>query len=215
MGEDTKYLPSETWVSSFIGHDDNFGSNLCIPRQYMGAERADYVAELFRDGCVYSGAYAEAIAVEYLYSILRQHLGPMLPWLDRLVASVTTQEVVLRAVCLPRHEYVHHLRNSVDWEGHHENPDICEDLSHTLPEIVWMVEVSMPELFPANQHKVGEIVLDATTKPSPQVDFSHFVHARLPGRFIFFRRLSPDGTPSFYGAPSRLESHSALFVRSA
>jgi len=36
IGEGVGYVPSESWTSSFIGHDDNFGPNFCIPRLYIG-----------------------------------------------------------------------------------------------------------------------------------------------------------------------------------
>ena len=35
IGEGTKYIPSESWLSMFIAHDDNWGSNYCIPRHYL------------------------------------------------------------------------------------------------------------------------------------------------------------------------------------
>ena len=31
LGPNIKYIPSDSWLSMFIGHDDNFGSNFCIP----------------------------------------------------------------------------------------------------------------------------------------------------------------------------------------
>ena len=31
VGEKLKYVPSEYWTSSFLGHDDNFGPNYCVP----------------------------------------------------------------------------------------------------------------------------------------------------------------------------------------
>ena len=35
----TKCLTSSAWVSMFIGHDDNYGSNGCIPQHYMEPHR--------------------------------------------------------------------------------------------------------------------------------------------------------------------------------
>ena len=39
VGSDTMYIPSESWVSMFIAHDDNFGSNFCIPHRFLSAKR--------------------------------------------------------------------------------------------------------------------------------------------------------------------------------
>ncbi|MDA3925852.1 MAG: hypothetical protein PF904_14245 [Kiritimatiellae bacterium] len=36
-GQDLEYIPSESWLSMYLAHDDNFGSNFCIPRRYLHA----------------------------------------------------------------------------------------------------------------------------------------------------------------------------------
>ncbi|MCS1409971.1 MAG: hypothetical protein M2R45_03159 [Verrucomicrobia subdivision 3 bacterium] len=35
VGGTHRFLYSDLWVSMFIGHDNNFGSNICIPRYYL------------------------------------------------------------------------------------------------------------------------------------------------------------------------------------
>jgi hypothetical protein len=35
IGKDIRYLPSSAWMSSFLIHDDNFGSNLCVAKDYL------------------------------------------------------------------------------------------------------------------------------------------------------------------------------------
>lgn len=215
IGENTRYLPSESWVSSFIGHDDNFASNFCVPRLYIPPGQADYVAELFPSECVYSGTLAEAVAVDYLYSVLPELAGSPLPWLRRLVAYVQGQEVVLRAISVTADEYVRHWKRLRDWEGQAEDEALCDALEPYLPERLWMVEISVPELFPANLHKVGEIVLDAVQGMSTERDFRLFVFARVPGRLLLVRELSPDGTPSFASVPSSLQSHTPLYEAAA
>lgn len=211
VGEETRYLPSQAWASSFIGHDDNFGSNFCVPRLYIDVEKADYVVELFRDGCAYSGDTAEAVAADYLYSILPELKGSELRWLHRLIAYVEQQKVVLRAISLTSRQYIRHWRNAKDWQGGMEDRALCQAIQPLLPRQLWMVEVSVPELFPANLRKVGEIVLDATALPGPERDFRLFVCARAPGRLLILSEVSPDGVPSFFPVPSRLQSHTPLF----
>jgi hypothetical protein len=144
VGERTRYLPSEAWVSSFIGHDDNFGSNFCVPRHYVSQAQVDYAVEVLLDGRAYSGVTAEAVAADYLYSILRGLPHSSLPWLSRLVDYVGDQRVVLRAVCVTAKEYLGHWRRSSDWESKTEDPALCQALQWYLPERLWVVEVSVP-----------------------------------------------------------------------
>jgi hypothetical protein len=35
VGPATKYIPSESWLNMYLIHDDNWGSNYCVPRQYL------------------------------------------------------------------------------------------------------------------------------------------------------------------------------------
>ncbi len=211
VGEDTRYLPSESWVSSFIGHDDNFASNFCVPRLYINPDQVDYVAELFLDNCNYSGAVAEIIAVDYLYSILPELSRSPLSWLNRLITYVDGQEVVLRAVTVTADEYIKHWKSITDWEGNKEDENLCDTMKADLPEQLWMVEISVPELFPANLHKVGEIVLDATRPHGTERDFSLFVWARVPGSVLSLQDISSDGIPNFAHIRSELVSHTPLF----
>jgi hypothetical protein len=133
VGEDTRYVPSEAWVSSFIGHDDNFGSNFCVPRLYVTPEQVDYVVALLPEKVRYCGVVAEAIAANYLYSVLPELSVPQKPWLERLIASARRQDVVLRALSLPKDQYIHHLRDASDWDYKREKASICNALEKHLP----------------------------------------------------------------------------------
>ncbi len=211
VGEHTRYVPSEAWVSSFIGHDDNFGSNFCVPRLYVTSGQVDYVVALLPSGARYCGVVAEAIAVDYLYSILPSLSPSDGRWLARLIESAERQDVVLRAVWLTKAKYIRHLRRMTDWSYRREDKAICDALEKYLPSDLWMIEVSAPELFPANQRKLGEIVLDATTKPAAHLDFKTFLFARFPGRFLLLENPPSGGRPLCVPVRSRLHSHTPLW----
>jgi hypothetical protein len=134
-----------------------------------------------------------------------------LPWLRRLVTYVHEQKVVLRAICLTAKEYIRHWRSTQDWQANLENRDLCSAVRPLLPGQLWVIEVSVPELFPANLRKVGEIILDATRPPTVQRDFSLFVCARVPGSLLVLQDVSATGVPSFFCVPGQLQSHTPLF----
>ena len=211
VGEQTRYVPSEAWLSSFIGHDDNFGSNFCVPRSYITPDQAEYVVELFHDGVCYSGVVAEAIAVDYLYSVLPSVAPRSHRWLCRLLGYALDQQVVLRAVAVTRRQYLRHYRAARDWGRGSERSDMLDVLKKHLPPRLWMVEVSVPELFPVNERKLGEIVLDATRPIGEQFDFSLFLLARFPGQILVLEEIEPDGGPQFVPIPSGLQSHTPVY----
>jgi hypothetical protein len=204
VGERLRYLSSVNWTSSFLGHDDNFGPNFCVPRLYISAKQVQYAVELLKPGIVYGGAQAEALCLQFLYSVLNQRRGRNI-WLERLAfyAQPGIQRVVLRAIAVTRENYIQHLATERDWTGHLERRDITDILAKQLPSMLWVVEISIPQLFPANERKLGEIVLNGGTGIlANQSNRSHFLLARLPS-LLFFSR----GNNDFLTIPSNLTSH--------
>jgi hypothetical protein len=213
IGPELNYIPSESWTSSFLGHDDNFGPNYCIPRLYVKPEQVQYVVEIFPKGIKYSGLQAEAMGISLLYSTLPQMLDDANPWFRRLINAVFDKKVVLRAVAMSRQSYVDHLGKLVDSNNNEENKELIKDLEMQLPEHIYLVEVSLPQLFPANERKLGEIVLDATKgiQDSEGNDYALFQFIRLPGTYLFGEEVAQDTGPTFFSIPSILQSHTPLF----
>lgn len=212
IGENLRYVPSESWTSSFLGHDDNFGPNFSIPRLYLESDKVDYVVEVFRQGICYSGTKAEALAIDILYSLLPCLTECEDKWILRLSAWTKKQQVVLRAQAMTRDEYVSHLRSARDWAGNKEMPEFCDSLANEMALTVWVVEISTPQLFPANERKLGEIVLDATNPLSMEEGASLndvFMFARLPGSYLFGGDMV-GGVPQFTRVESKLKSHTEL-----
>lgn len=212
IGEGVGYVPSESWTSSFIGHDDNFGPNFCIPRLYIERDKVDYVVEVFRPGICYSGILAEAIALNILYSLLPNIIGAENKWILRLFEWTSKQQVVFRAQGISSTEYAAHIRSLVDWEGRAEDAELCDLLEKEMPAFVWAVEISTPQLFPANERKLGEIVFDATRPLNVQDEtaiFDSFILSRLPGIYLLGGDIS-NGTPQFTPVPSGIKSHTNL-----
>jgi hypothetical protein len=210
-----KYIPSERWLGSYLVHDDNFGSNFCVPRLFVTARQVQYVLALHPKGVRFDGVTAEVVGAFYLYSLLKNaHLNVEANvWMKRLKYFANGRQIVLRTVALSKEDYVHHLASLRDWDYHRERSFIPNGLraSGNFPKLIWMIEISVPELFPANRRKLGEIVLEAAHKPSAKPDFSSFVFARFPGSYWFFNGLDREGEPKFEPAESRLSSHTHVF----
>lgn len=210
VGGGVGYIPSESWTSSFLGHDDNFGPNLCIPRLYVKPEQADYVVELLADGVAYSGVHAEAVSLIYLYSLWTHIAGSKNRWMSRLAQAThpDTRRVVLRAVSVTTKNYLNHILKEPDWLGNCESSDVVKILENLLPARLWVVEVSLPHLFPTNERKLGEILLNPLVKYDAHtpLNYDHFLLARLPGS-IFVLQDESQAPPEFIEVPSASSSH--------
>lgn len=212
IGGSVGYIPSEMWTSSFIGHDDNFGPNFCIPRLYVKPEQVQYVAELKKTNAQFGGIIAEAQALQFLYS-----LNPCLTfnnrWLNRLrfYSLPEIQQVVLRAICIDRDSYLTHLKNMADWDGNPEDPSLITALTKLLPALLWVVEVSIPHLFPANERKLGEILLNASLArdTNRSIDYKLFLLARFPAQY-FLLKSANQHRPNFMTIPSKIASHTPV-----
>jgi len=224
VGSGTQYIPSESWLSMYIAHDDNWGSNFCIPRRYLHARRyCDRGGEedhacLMDSGCVsyvmgtlpkevrMNALQAEVIGADYLFSMLPQLPDLSEVWRERLCYYAKQSQLVLRPILITGKEYSRHLNKIRDWAQ-----DRLEATLTIEPDsFLWMVELSIPELFPANRRKVGEVVLRAESTPTHTRDFKNLLLARVPGFFAVYLG-GPSSNPRYAFLPCRLQSHVELY----
>lgn len=209
----SRFIPSDAWLSSFVCHDGKFGSNYCLPRYYIPPKNVCFVAALIPPNFAYSGVTAEAYGIQSvntLVNFLREQGDTTNRWAKRLIASYSEQQVVLRAIPISVRDYIDHLRQMEDWNDGREASGTCDGLlkyleDHCHLKHLWMIEVSLPELFPINHRKLGEILLDGTVKPKrTKAVASPFLLARLVGNF-YLGELDKLGTTK-----SDLKSHTRV-----
>ena len=78
-----------------------------------------------------------------------------------------------------------------------------------FPKMFQVVEVSVPQLFAANEHKIGDIVFNAQGTLSDNLNdigSSPFLFARLPGAYFFLNVDLVTGN-GFSTVPSSIVSH--------
>jgi len=228
VGAQTEYIPSESWLSTYIAHDDNCGSNYCIPRHFLyakrqcdnwptGAQPCDmesecvaYVIATLPSDVHLNPLQAEVIGVDYLFSMLSQLQDLAEPWGRRLDFYAKNDQLVIRPILIDISTYVQHLEMGRDWDHHRFDKKQLDALRAARPQRVWMVELSVPELFSANRRKVGEVLLLADVAPSTKRDFGNFLLARIPGYFV----LHAGGTatnPQYNLFSTGVEGHFPLF----
>ncbi|MFH0796964.1 MAG: hypothetical protein V2A65_07915 [Candidatus Omnitrophota bacterium] len=233
VGPGTRYIPSELWTSMFITHDDNFGSNFCIPRHYLYTrltcgrdqqsespylcpiqqERVFYVIATFPKLVKVNSVQAEVIAIDYLRSILEKFSRPTSdPWIKRLRIYATNGSIVLRPILIKGlKEYGEHLRKVRNWEGDRFNNDVTKTFIQSPgDDFFWMVEISVPELFSANNRKLGEILLKAQVPVATTRDFGNFLLTRIPGHFVFYVG-GEMSNPEYRYVPCGLDNHIELY----
>lgn len=230
IGAGTIYIPSESWLSMFIMHDDNWGSNYCAPRHYLRTQAhpvpvqtptvpvppnnisqcVAHVISTMPKEVQLNPVRAEIIGADYLFTILPQLPPDNNPWAQRLSHYANNHLLVLRPYLLDPAEYTTHLGKLKDWQNKPVRETLIRDLRANLTkERLWMIELSVPELFSANLRKVGEVLVRAEVLPTATRDLGSFVLARLPGYFALLAGGTP-ANPQYQFIPSGADGHVQL-----
>ena len=233
---------SDNWISTFIGHDDNVGPNIYIPRFYAERCALSAIAVVPRQGalksagnsiCYIQGSRVEQLAVDWLLSAVRGLLNEWRgefanpkkdfnEWLERLrlaieataseghVAIQTFAHVVLRSLLVPKDQYLAQLEVDRVTNQPQESAQSLQRVSDALPDYIWLVEFSLPHLYPVNERKLGEIVFSARQMHSGIRKDTLLI--RLPTRYVKPQFNEQNDRFSFDEFPSNMLSHTPCFV---
>ena len=182
------YMPSDLWMSSFIAHDDNVGANLCIPRGFIRPKNVQYVVELLPAGYVNSAVEIGGQALQILHSIkttdrivnrLSGHC-----WFRRLCEAIESESLILRTLPVRADGYAMSLKGLLPKNDILLRVLSAKGVTDEMNAGYWLVEVSLPQLFPANEKKVADLLFNAFL-PLDIEDRTNFSFARVPGGCLF------------------------------
>ena len=206
FAHDRGFFPSESWLSSYVSHDDNFGPYVCLPRHYLGRDQFRLLIGCHEPDVLLPAAEAETLAIDIATFVAKDFPVSDVAWFERFRAFAISGLLVLRAQVTTAKPYEDHLASLRDGEGFDLEPAEAAKLVADFPARAWMVEISAPELFPGTRAKFGEIIVDATSA-TPTADALR--SARLPGHLFSIQagQLNLSRT--------RLAGHTPLFTYSS
>jgi hypothetical protein len=228
------YLPSDLWLSAFIGHDDSLGSNFCLPKHYLqpllilendGRQQtsngAIAVLQTFPEKADRDPILAERLALrdinftfiqgKWMASALSGFHKAM-EWIDRINHARDARHhdsLILRPLLVSGRNYMQHLSLLRGWDT---NEAITSEAKQTAAGIemdafYWMIEFSVLELFPANLRKLGEVLVRAEDGIA---DMMATKLMRLPG--LLLKRIGPGFNQGAWEAClSGIYSHTAVY----
>ncbi len=195
------YHASAAWVDHFIIQDDNFGMYVCMPLGYLRNKispwydltRRARFGVAFMPSRVEVPPYSAEVAAVQLVANLEQYCEPGEDnkWLRRVFKQTSHRRrgVVARTVLCTRTEYLAHLIGGRDSHGKAVTGKLPAVLEEGR-EHIWLTEISLPDLYAANKHKIGDILTDANYAELGGQPIQRFVWGWLPGIQI---RDSGDG----------------------
>lgn len=180
-----KHIASSAWVDHFIINDDNFGMYSCMPPSYLRnktlpqydiTQRATYALTLLPLNTDVPPYFAEKPSM-VIISNLSQSYTPQKDnkWLIRLWEQHGSKGIVARTVICKRDAYIESIKTYLP-------------IGYVIPstiincsEDIILTEISLPDLYTCNKHKIGDIISDSKGGISNGNKFVQFIWGWLPG----------------------------------
>jgi len=116
-----------------------------------------------------NGYDAESLGARVIEWLLSTPTGvaPACRWLDFLRGNMRRggrhvhRTVVCRTLLTDRNRYCGEMATVEDSEGARLTPAEILKLRSILPARFWVTEMSLPDLYTANKHKIGDVIIDA------------------------------------------------------
>jgi len=156
------YIPTAEWCDHYIISDDNYGMYSTLPsdavRNFLVPTKnpnrhVSMAVSIVPAKVSLAGYIAEQIAVDRATQLINR-VGLETPnrWHDRLKG----RNLVCRTLLQTKSEYVNFIREYVT--SLTPEQQTCLD---SLSDHVWVSEISLPHVYTANKHKLGDVVLRA------------------------------------------------------
>lgn len=209
--------PASAYVDHLIIHDDNFGMYFCLPVDSLKKIvlpkhdpyfRIFYAIAIIPNGVTTPAWEAEWASVAITKSILEQRSEDSLDnWCKRLASM--NRPWVVRTFLVTKGDYSISL-DEKDFEENELTLQQKESILNNLPEIFWLSEISLPDLYTANKHKIIDVYYPTDCKPlDKKYDEIHnrWIQVRAPHALL----IRSDECDSFDVLELSIQSHVPLF----
>lgn len=182
------YFPSASWCDHFIISDDNYGMfgtlpsdmirNFIVPTKNPNLHVSMAVSILPR-GVVLRGYEAEQWAIVIAQNLVNVvEFTPKNKWHERLKKNKDGKhkDLVLRTLLQTKEQYLSFIHDNTSTLTASQQK--CLD---NLPKYVWVTEVSLPNIYTGNKHKLGDVVFRANASSDEHKNGRSLALAWFPG----------------------------------
>ena len=200
------YFSAAEWCDHFIINDDNYGMYVTLPSDMVRnlivptknpSLHAVAAFGIIPKGVTVPGYRAEQECVRFAKTQIAKMKGlvekagdPLLPenarvWLDRLQGD----NIVCRTLLQNKREYLNYIK-SLEHESGGKVTAEQQKSFQSLPEYVWVSEISLPDIYNGNKAKLGDVVIDASASKEAVAAGDSVIVSWFPG-FIRFGVKGP------------------------
>lgn len=187
------YYSTGDWVDHFIINDDNLGMGRTIStdqlrdtqyRKKQGKLHPGMAISIVPKEVISTGINAEYFASVILGDLLKAMRGKEeFEWLRVLTHS----KVTCRTFTSTADDYIKHLSQCEDNLGHKITHSLLKEIRKAIPDLVWLTEISVPDLVYGNKAKLGDVVAEVDFEYTGKLphDLEAIKFISLPGAAIF------------------------------
>lgn len=204
---------NSSWIDHLVIHDDMLGPYYCLSRSVLFPSRDErglepsLVITVLPDRAKLSPKLADTIGREVMSALIGQLAKDPRPqgrWWDFLRKSFERR--IFRTTLIDSATYADMLLKGQRIDK--VSKSNASRLTKALPELMWMVELSLPNLFLANRAKLGEVLIDATAEVSDDDSAWPVCAFRLPSVIGW----DAEGEGRFRIAPWPQEGHTPMYA---
>jgi hypothetical protein len=162
------YISAASYTDHFIIADDNSGMyislsvesmrNLIIPQKNPSLH-ATAALGILPDGVSITGQQAEELGAIVAKNLIR-YVDGNFPTKGRWLKAICERALVCRTILRKKEEYINHLSDTLAQHGNTIPPPLGKMLA-SVSNYIWVTELSVPNIYSANKHKLGEVLIDA------------------------------------------------------
>ncbi len=190
---DSEYAPVSDWCDHYVISDDNYGMfvnlpsemvrNFLVPKKNPNLHVTTAIT-LLPESVTLTGFAAEQISNLSIQSLLENtKLNPSpTPWFDLIMES--KDRLICRTILCRSEDYLEHLKDATKVGGGTFSKSQWKKIS-PLPDYVWVTEVSIPNIYEGNKHKLGDVVIEAGVTEEKLLDSESLKFIWLPGVAYF------------------------------
>lgn len=160
------YIGSWAWADHFIVSDDNYGMYVTLPSEsirnvlvpkYNPDLHASEAIALVPTGVQLAGYASEEVAALAVTWLIEKSQPPAnIRWFTYLKEQ--RKKHVCRTLLCSKTDYVSQMVNAKDESGNFLTRAEEAILNKELPDRFWVTEITLPNLYTGNKHKLGDVV---------------------------------------------------------
>jgi hypothetical protein len=194
------YKSSAAWVDHFIIHDDNFGMYFCLPvgaLKRVTLPKYDSIFRTYQAVAIipsslktpaWEAEWASLIVIRDKLKKISERSLPIDEWSIRVLKSesiYSPRPVIVRTLFLKKDDYKKSL-NDKDFKGNRYSENEKKQLLKNLPDLFWMSEITIQDLYTANKTKIIDFFYTCDKAPNKKNTdiFERWIQIRCPYALI-------------------------------